>query len=391
MLLLTSSPPCGVNGAPIIVRQWLSGYDPDCIDVVCDRVDYEGYRASAGTTFPPYRYTPVANWKFVRLRPGRLFGPLFATLNNFRLFPFLKLGRRLIRERDIKVLFTSTSYCEFNIAAYLLHREFGIPLYLFESDDWYFANDVGLPRLLVRLFRKKILRAAARVWMTSPAMIRDYESRFGVRGEFLFHHVNWRPYSEAAERTPLPGPPHPIQLVHIGSINHMSRDTLCVICGWINRGLTVRGRQVRLTFYGPYCPAELLGPNVNSAGFIAAEQLPAALATAHVLLIGVSFSKDRRTSSMVRTSLYTKTVDCLASTRPVLLVSPRYTSEVDYFGGVVHLVDTLTVRAVEAAIDKLVHDEGYRAALARGGLELVQRCHSPESLGHTFLRHFRVS
>jgi len=94
---------------------------------------------------------------------------------------------------------------------------------------------------------------------------------------------------------------------------------------------------------------------------------------------------------MVRTSLYTKTVDCLASTRPVLLVSPRYTSEVDYFGGVVHLVDTLTGPAVEAAIDKLVHDEGYRAALARGGLELVQRCHSPESLGHTFLRHFRVS
>ena len=91
---------------------------------------------------------------------------------------------------------------------------------------------------------------------------------------------------------------------------------------------------------------------------------------------------------MVKTSLYTKTIDYLAATRPVLVISPAYSSQVDYFGDVTHVLSSLDHPQIEQAIRKLTCDIDYVEDLARRGLELVQRRHSMQAVHSLFLRHF---
>jgi glycosyltransferase involved in cell wall biosynthesis len=342
-----------------------------------------------GGTLLPCRHTLVPGIRFARLRPARVFGPLFASLNCLRIPLILRAARRVIRESGSEAILTATNHCEFNLAAYFLHRETGLPLYWFETDDWEIANAQLLPRWLVRRYRLAVLGSVTKLWVTSPAMGRDYRERFGVEGEFLFHFVEPDRYAAAARAQQPPPAPHPVELVYAGSINFMFLSTMRALCRYLNEGLEVDGRRVRLTIYGPACPQELQGPGVSWGGLVNPDDVPAVLARAHALLIAVTFDQDPGLIQLVKTSLYTKTVDYLASGRPVLVVSPPYTAEIDYFGGVTHVVPTPDRAAFEAAVRKLVRDHDYAADLARRGQDLVRRRHSPEALDQAFLRHFR--
>jgi hypothetical protein len=70
-------------------------------------------------------------------------------------------------------------------------------------------------------------------------------------------------------------------------------------------------------------------------------------------------------------------------------VSPRYSAEVDYFGGATEVVDRLDRDALEAAVRRLTCDSAHADSLVRRGRELVEREHSMDSLERKFLCHFR--
>lgn len=389
MLFICSNPPSGVGGAPVIFRQLLRGYDPESLEIVCDAQWYRQWALKAGATLLPSRHTLIPNLRFAQLRPARVFEPLFASLNALRFFWIRHVCRRIVRENGIEAIFTATTACEFNLAALAMHREFDLPLYYFETDDWEIANSKLLPRWLVRKYRLPMFRSAEKLWLISPAMVRDYRERFGVQGDFLFHFVDPVPYSSASHSVVPPKSPHPIEIVYTGSVNLMFLSTMRELCRHINEGLEVAGRRVRLTVYGPACPTELIGPAVSWGGLVSPDSIPQVLAKAHVLLIAITFDQDPDLLQLVKTNIYTKTLDYLASGRPVLVVSPPYTSQVEYFAGVTHVLTSLQRSEFAEALSKLVLDGEYVETLLSSAEDLVTRLHGPEALETQFLRHFR--
>ncbi len=388
-LIVWHSPPANTAGAPIIVRGLFRGYDPGLLSVLCQASEHRRAAATPGAALLPCEHTLFPNYRPFCPRPYRVFRPIMEGINCLRLFPILRAGRRLIRERGVEAIFTATSTAEVNLAAYFLSREFRLPLHYYETDDWESCNARGLVRFLIRRYQGEIFRSAAGLWLVSPGMIRDVERRFGVRGEFLHHFVDADRYRAAAEAVRPAPAPAPLSLAYTGSINGMFRDTLAALCRHLNAGMTVGGRPVRLSVYSHACPPEFLGPAVTFEGFVPTERVPEVLARAHVLLIAVSFSEDPAIRHLVRTSIFTKTVDYLAAGRPVLVVAPADSAEVEYFGGVSEVVPTTERGAIEAALARLTADGDYAATLAQKGLQLIRRSHSRDALERVFLSRFR--
>jgi glycosyltransferase involved in cell wall biosynthesis len=389
MLYMSELPPSTLAGAPLIVRELLAGYDPKRLDVLCCARQYGVPDPVVRASYLGCDHTVVANSQRWELRPGRFFGPLWESINLARVPRIVSLGRRIVATRGTEAIFSVPWRCDFAVAAYLLSRRTGLPLYVFEMDDWEAMNSHALPRIIARRYHGRMLRHAKRIWLISPAMVRRYRERFGVGGEFLHHHVDVERYLEESERREPFSDPARLSLVYTGSINRMFADTMRAVCETLNRGMEVDGRRVTLSIYGASCPPELLGPQVTFEGLVASEEIPAVLASADVLLIGVTFSREPELLELVKTSIYTKTVDYLAANRPVLIVSPRYAAEVEYFGGVATVLDSVHPERLAEALRRIGNDRQATKERSRRGLELVRTRHSTAAVLDGFLTSFR--
>jgi glycosyltransferase involved in cell wall biosynthesis len=165
-------------------------------------------------------------------------------------------------------------------------------------------------------------------------------------------------------------------------------DTMRRLCALLNEGVDIDGRRVELDIYSGSCPEEFRGDRVHYRGFVASDEIPVILASADVTLIAVSFSPDPGIVELVRTSVYTKTIDYLAAGRPVLIVAPPYAAEVAYFGDLATVVDSLDRRRITEAIAALARDDDAVGAQCRSGVEFVRNHHSHATMASVFLRHF---
>jgi glycosyltransferase involved in cell wall biosynthesis len=216
-------------------------------------------------------------------------------------------------------------------------------------------------------------------------MIRRYRERFGVDGDFLFHFVDVDSYRRAEPRDAPAS--NEIRMVYTGAVNYMFLDALEVLTGWLNDGIGIDGRRLVLDIWSGSCPEHLRGPAVRYRGFVPSDEIPSILAGADLLLIAISFSADPALRDLVQTSLYTKTIDYLASGIPVIMVSPPDTAEADYFGEVSWLVERLDRTCFENTVrEALASPDATRRSKA--ALELVRRRHTPTTMGDEFLANF---
>lgn len=387
LLFINEYPPSTQAGAPLIMRELLRGYDPERLDVVCCGSFLDTASSVVRATYLPCRHTRIASFTTTR-RPRRVFGPLESTLNCWRLPRIMQVGRRIARERRVEAILTTSYGAEMPNAAYLLARELGVPFYYYEMDrlDSVFGSPCA--KRLITKHRREFLRSARKLWLVSPAMVREFKREYGVDGEFMHHFVDIERYQRIANEAPAL-PEDRLELVYTGSINAMFLDSMQWFCDWLNQGLVVCGRSVELTIYSGGCPPSLLGPKVRYAGFVPSEQVPEKLARAHAAVILVSFTNERGIKAQIETSIYTKTVDYLAAGRPVLVVAPPYAAQLEYYGGVSSVVQSLDRERVVAALTRFVTDAPYVDDLRRRGLELVRRQHSFDSVGRRFLSEFR--
>jgi len=385
LLVVNDYPPSTVAGAPVIVRQLLRKYDPDRLDILCCSRWHSGQTEVVERSFLPCRHTEVPGVDINRLRPRRVFVPLSIQWNFLRVGRIVDAGRKIIRERGIEALFTSTCSMEFSLAAFRLAQEFDLPLHVFETDDWVDANPKPLAWFL-RAERARSLRSARRVWTTSPAMVRSHRAKYGVESDFLFHFLDLDDYVARTEG--LEPPLDRIRITYTGSINGMFLETMERFCDWLNAGVEVDGLPVELIIYTQNEPARFLGPRVSWGGYVPMEEVPVRVRQGHMSAILVSFTEQPALQGLIRTSLYTKTIDYLAAGSPTLVVSPPYSGEVDYFGDVTHVVDTWDTARILDAIRLLAKDETTRRTLRQAGYGRVRERHSYESLERLFLSHF---
>ena len=381
-------PPSTRAGAPVIAKQLLSQYNLESLHVLCSQDQYDAtdvimrsYLDCEHTALPTYvGSTP--------LRPRRVFVPIEMTINCLRVPGILGAARQIVDREGTEAIFTIPWRTEFALAAYLLHEETGLPLYVFETDDWRAMNPYLLQGYLVRTYRQRLLEEAEQLWVTSPNMQRRYAERFGADSEFLFHFVDVDAYQAATAAVGDRSGEPVLRVAYTGSINQMFYDTMHLFCDMLNRGLTVNGRRVEMDVYGGSCPAELQGPNVHYRGLVDLSEIPSVLANSDLSFVGVSFSQSPEIRELVQTSLYTKTIDYLASGRPVLVVSPDYTGEANYFWEVVQLVTELSEPAITDALATISIGSHIVDARVQAGLDLVRSRHSLDSIHPLFLDYF---
>jgi glycosyltransferase involved in cell wall biosynthesis len=387
LLFMCEYPPSSIGGGPIIVRQLLGRYDQSRLHVLCDADQLRIARLKAADTLLDCPHTAVVNLAPTRLRPRRLFGRLSEVVNLARLPLVVRRATRLVRAGGHEAIFT-VPWGEFALAAYEVSRRTAVPLFVFETDDWVAAATTSLNGRLRRRYQPRLLHHADHVWLISPRMVEGYRRRLGIDGEFLFHFVDPERYQRAVRRRPAAS--DVLRVVYTGAINTMFLGAMERICGWINAGMAIEGRRVVLDIYGGACPPALVGSGVTWRGFVRTEEIPVVLAEADALLIAVTFSPDAKVGSLVRTSIYTKTIDYLASGRPIVLVSPRDTAEVDYFGAVTRVVDELDRGRFADALREAASGGPEVARRIEAGLALVRERHTGATMGERFLAHFRA-
>lgn len=388
VVYMCEHPPSDAGGAPLIVHKLLREYDMQRLEVLCDSRQHEVAR-SLQQSLLPCRHTVIRNAEGrTELRPRRVFNALGDTVNALRVGPIVRAAERIVSRRDIKIIFTVPWRCEFALAAYRLSLTTGLPLYVFETDDWEAMNPQSWPGSVVRRHHGDMLRHASRLWLISPAMVKRYRDRFGVEGRFLHHYVDTEVYARAARRRERLSDAGTLRIVYTGAINSMFFDTMRRLCALINHGIETSGRRVVLDIYGGGCPQEFRGDHVQYRGFVPSDEIPEILAGADVTLIAVTFSADPSVVDLVRTSIYTKTIDYLATGRPVLIVAPPYAAEVDYFRDVATIVNTPEPDRITEAIARLARDDRAIRDQRRRGLEFVQAHHSLATMASGFLRHF---
>jgi glycosyltransferase involved in cell wall biosynthesis len=388
LLYMSELPPSTAGGQPLIVTKLLRDYDMDRLDILCDARQHR-VEPLVSDTFLPCRHTTIRNAeRHTALRPRRAFGLLGDNLNLLRIGTIVRAAKRIIAARKVEAMFTVPWRCDFALAAYRTSLDTGLPLYVFETDDWYAMNRRPFTGQVVKRYQGPLLRRATKLWVTSPSMADRYREQFGVDGEFLFHYVDVMPYVTASAERERLSDPGVLRLAYTGAINTMFWDTMLLICRQINDGLEVEGRRVELDVYGGGLPEVFRGPQVHYRGLVASDDIPAVLAAADVVLIAVTFDRDPDLVALVGTSLYTKTVDYLASGRPVLIVSPPYAAEVSYFGEVATVVDTPDTEQIADALGLLACDAGAVRAQCERGLDFVRANHSLERRERVFLRHF---
>jgi glycosyltransferase involved in cell wall biosynthesis len=384
LLFINDYPPSNVAGAPIIARQLFRDYDPDRMDVLfCG-----SWARSSPDTFLPCRHTVVRSYN-TKLRPRRIFGAIEASLNCLRLEKIMEIGRRIARERRVEALFTTSYGAEMPHAAYFLSKELGIPFYYFEMDklDAYFL--CGRAEKLITRNRNAFLKSAKKLWLISPAMVREYKKLYGVDGETLHHFLDIEEYQRAT-REAGELPKDKLRLVYTGSINVMLEGTVRWIAEKLNRGIEIAGRPVELSIYSTFCPSGIEGRRVHYRGFVKSEEIPKKLAESDILLTVSAFDAPPGFRAQVRTSVGTKTADYLASGRPVLLVGPEESALYDYCRDVSATVRRLDEADFVAALTRLATEPEYVRSLSDAGLRLVHERHSLEALDRLFLSEFRL-
>ncbi|MFM7321552.1 MAG: glycosyltransferase [Armatimonadota bacterium] len=386
LLVVNDYPPSTVAGAPVIVRQLLRRYDPDRLHILCCDQWHSRQTDVVRGSFLPCRHTAVPGADINRLRPRRVFVPLSLQWNFLRIGRIVAEGRRIIREEGIEAIFTSTCSMEFSLAAARLAREFNLPLHVFETDDWIDANPKPLAWLL-RAERARSLRDARQVWTTSPAMVRSHRAKYGVESEFLFHFVDLEGYQ--TRTAGIEPPTDRIRITYTGSINGMFQETMERFCDWLNAGVDIEGLPVEMVILTQNEPKRFLGSRVSWGGYVPMEEVPIRLRQGHLAAILVSFTDQPALKGLIKTSLYTKTVDYLAAGSPTLVVSPPYSGEVDYFGDVTYVVDTWDTDRIREAIRRLALDSRTREDLREKGYARVAERHAFASLERLFLSHFR--
>jgi len=383
LLFINDYPPSALAGAPIIGRQLFDEYDSNRMDVLhCASWNAEP------ASFLPCRHTAIRAYT-TRLRPRRVFIPIEATLNCLRLEKIMAVGRRIIRERRVEALFSTSYGAEMPHAAYFLAREFGLPFYYFEMDRLDAVCLAPITRRLITENRIAFLKSAKKLWLISPAMIRAYKRLYGVDGELLHHFVDVERYERASLATG-ERPKDKLRLVYTGSFNAIVQASMAWLCQSLNAGMTVAGRPVELTIYASSCPAGFEGPNVSYRGFIKHADVPEKLAESDVLVVASSFDPPPGLREQVETSMATKTVDYLAAGRPVLILGPKFSGLVDYFGPYSCVVDALDDALLRRSLERLASDRVYVDDLCERGLELVRKEHSLPALRERFLSNFLV-
>lgn len=178
----------------------------------------------------------------------------------------------------------------------------------------------------------------------------------------------------ATEPRPAPNPPRKDQIFFLGSINFLYVSALQTLLGIVAQLRVETGRDISVRFtHGAKTTLDPLPDFVRAEPIAEAQALAEEIAASAFAFLPYAFEPSLRT--MVETSFPSKSMECLAYARSIVVHAPDYSNSARFFAGAGLPVVTSTEEALEQEIrrqlaDRPDHRAQYRAYLAeKHGLE----------------------
>jgi glycosyltransferase involved in cell wall biosynthesis len=377
LVVVGGYPPNEVFGGGLVLKQLLAQYPTDRLAVVTSAGVLENFRErSDGGGLLAVPHLAVQPWHTERSGLRRL----VRAANLLKVSPATRLIAKLV---DAETVLLALPWggelgSELFAAAYFAHRFTGVPLVVYELDEWRASvSGAGLPaRLLEALVHGPMLRSAKTVWVMSEPLARTLAERFGIAARVMPHSVDldsFRRGSSTVEDR------EEFRLLYTGAVYRAQADAIARVA----QAVEAVEFPCRLVLYTAESPASLAalgiaGQRVSIERPVRPQHVPALLAQADALLLPFSFDPAAR--DIVSTSLPTKTADYLAAGVPILVHAPSYatTSRLALEEGWGLAVSEASIGAVVKAIEALAGDAELRRRLVERASAVAAARHDLE-------------
>jgi glycosyltransferase involved in cell wall biosynthesis len=270
-----------------------------------------------------------------------------------------------------------------------LADRYGAQIVFYITDDYVLPGTSkhlaarAIRRWTRRAFRRMTTRAAL-VLTIGEAMSARYRTEFGFESLAVMNMVNM---PEAAPPYPVKKPgQQPLSMVYAGSF-HSNRWRVLADFVSALEDVAEDGAMVQLRVYGPKPDEEMLDafvrPPVSTyGGLLNPTDLAEAISGADVLLHVES--DDPHSIDVTALSISTKIPEYLAAGRPVLAIGPPEIASMKYLAttGAAVVTPGMDRVSLRGAIERLVHDPGFRARLADRAFAVAQENHDGDRNRH---------
>jgi len=320
-----------------------------------------------------------------RRLPSWLARPIGALLRLGRDMVQLSVWRRAVRRRVERIIeeeqprgvLAASDDGIFFIASYQAARATTVPLYALMLDIYAGNNFSVLKRIVARLYERRILRHARKVFVTNPEAQAHYRRLYGVEAVVLAH-----PSPPVTQRRAKVARQSPV-IAYTGSIYWAQADA---IRNLVEALLSVPEAALELV-------TEQDELDLKQMGLIRG-RVRARRATpgetqdlqkeADLLFLPLSFAN--QAPDLIRTAAPGKMAEYLVSGVPVLVHAPAdsYVSRDAKEHGWGVVVDRPDVRALAEAVRALLTDESLRARVVASALQLARSRHAEVELRTRF-------
>jgi glycosyltransferase involved in cell wall biosynthesis len=343
-----------LGGSAILSRNLWGAWPAD--DIVVLSEGGAGLPNDPSTALPGVRVEYVTPW--LESHPS-----LRAFCEPLRMFAVRRALVRLAREIRPRALWANWPSTGFLLGAWLAARELGLPLYVHMHDTWE-ESLTGLPltlnRLAPRVFERRVLRYARRVFAITEDAAEHFRAKHGCSASVLKHCIPDAEI-EAAVRA---GTGEIEKLIHFaGSIYPlMNQDAVVNLVKALElctSGVTLDG----YTFQAAGLAEAGIGGSRVSLRFASKSEVMAAQRRAALLFLPLAFCSSNPTE--IRTVFPTKLLEYFVSGRPVLVHAPAdsWVSRAARKEGWGEVVDQPDPQKLARAIDSLLADQPRQQAL----------------------------
>jgi glycosyltransferase involved in cell wall biosynthesis len=363
LLICARSFPPRLGGSAILSRNLWGAWDAS--DLVVLTEGGSGLPIDPSTALPDVRRVELPLWLERWLSVRAFCEPL-------RLFAVRRALVGLAHEVRPRAIWANWPSTGFLLGAWLAARELRVPLYVHMHDTWG-ESLTGLPvtlnRLAPRLFERRILREARRVFAITEDAAEHFRGKHGCAVSVLRHCI---PDEDAAAAARV-GEQEVERKIHFagGIYPVMNQDAVVNLV----RALALCSSGVTLDGY-TFCADGLAevgigGPRVSLCYAPKAEVM-AAQRRAALLFLPLAFRSTN--PSEIRTVFPTKLLEYWVSGRPILVHAPAdsWVSRSARAEGWAEVVDVPDATVLAGAVDALLADSVRQASLVRAALKAAQ-------------------
>lgn len=307
-----------------------------------------------------YYYCNIPEYEEGRpLRVGTL-----SRILEFLLIPYIVWkGVKIVKKEEIDNVLGPSNSGHFLISAYLISKITKKMLYIYLFDVYEEYLQSRLQRFMAKLFEKRILMSASKIFVMSEHLRDHYLNKYGISTEVILQPVVQYKYNEDLQGSSPPNN-NAVNIVFTGIVSKAQLDAIKNMVDVVNsfEDETVKFRLYTPTPFGQLARLGISGKNVES-GFAQKDEISEIQRKADISFLPLAFNSPY--PIVVRTASPTKMPEYLAARRPILVHAPSY-SYISYYAnknGFGLVVDKSDLQELKKAVLSLAYDKNLQRKL----------------------------